>query len=109
MTYYLYLKPDGQPDVTDHKLRLDIFPGYEFVSESEKYPEHVRGKRFVDGQWVSLDQTPNYVAARKLAYPKISDQLDALWHAMNDGLIPQIEPMYSEIKAVKEANPKPSN
>jgi hypothetical protein len=32
-----------------------------------------------------------------------------LWHAMDDGLIPKIEPMYSEIKAVKEQYPKPSN
>jgi len=29
-----------------------------------------------------------------------------LWHAMDDGIIPKIEPLYSEIKAVKDAHPK---
>ena len=41
------------------------------------------------------------------AYPKIGDQLDMLWHAMNDDETKRLEPFYSEIKAVKNAYPKP--
>lgn len=39
-------------------------------------------------------------------YPDIGDQLDCLWHAMDKDLLPKIEPMYSEIKSVKEKHPK---
>lgn len=50
---------------------------------------------------------PTYSDYRRLSYPALGDQLDMIWHAMDDGLIPKIEPMYSEIKAVKEQYPKP--
>lgn len=50
-----------------------------------------------------------YDVQRVRAYPGIGDQLDALWHAMDDGRLPQIEPFYSDILAVKEQFPKPSN
>lgn len=50
-----------------------------------------------------------YFMRRRDAYPPVTDQLDMLWHAMDDGLIPRIEPMYSQIKAVKDRFPKPSN
>lgn len=50
---------------------------------------------------------PDYRDKRRAKYPKYGDQLDMLWHAMDDGIIPKIEPLYSEIKAVKERYPKP--
>lgn len=46
-------------------------------------------------------------AARAAAYPRIGDQLDSLWKAMRDGTLPRVEPFYSQIEAVKAANPKP--
>jgi hypothetical protein len=51
----------------------------------------------------------SYQYQRREAYPSLGAQLDALWHAMDQGMIPKVEPMYSEVKAVKEAYPKPSN
>lgn len=51
---------------------------------------------------------PTYVDYRSLAYPSIGSQIDALWHAMDDGLLPKIEPMYSDIKSVKDKYPKPT-
>jgi hypothetical protein len=45
---------------------------------------------------------------RRGAYPSIADQLDALWHAMDDGRLLKIEPMYSDCKTVKDTYPKPS-
>lgn len=44
---------------------------------------------------------------RKAEYPDITEQLDALWHAMDQGVIPKVEPMYSSIKEVKDRYPKP--
>ena len=42
-----------------------------------------------------------YARSRKLDYPDIGDQLDALYHA---GVFP--EDMAAKLKAVKDANPK---
>ena len=38
-------------------------------------------------------------------YPSITAQLDALWHAMDDNILPRVEPIYSQIKQVKVDNP----
>lgn len=108
MTYYTYVTPDGLPDVSTYPLNLEIFPGYVLLGESEEEP-NLRGKKYVNGQWVKIDQTPDYVYARKNAYPDMGAQLDAIWHAMDQGILPKIEPMYSDILAVKQAIPKRSN
>ena len=47
-------------------------------------------------------------AERRALFPPIGDQLDMLWHAMDDDTLPKVEPFYSTIKAVKNAVPKPS-
>jgi len=44
--------------------------------------------------------------SRRDEYMPIGDQLDALWHAMDDGRLPQIEPIYSAHKVVKDKHPK---
>ena len=107
MTYYLYKRPDGLPEVLTMPVIDAIFPGYKLIKESEE-PIDCYGKAF-DAANNLIDRPKPYDEQRREAYPKVSDQLDMLWHAMDDGLIPKIEPMYSDIKAVKEAYPKPSN
>lgn len=49
-----------------------------------------------------------YDNLRRIEYPSIGEQLDGIWHAMDQGLLPKIEPMYSQILAVKQKHPKPS-
>ena len=46
---------------------------------------------------------------RRNNYPDVGIQMDWLWHAMDAGTLPKIEPFYSEILAVKSRFPKPSN
>lgn len=50
---------------------------------------------------------PTYASRRSMAYPSLGDQLDMLWHAMDEGAMPVIEPWYSTVKAVKDQYPKP--
>ena len=49
-----------------------------------------------------------YVAKRKLAYPQIGDQLDMLWHSIDES--PELKQkyfkFYEAIKAVKAKYPK---
>lgn len=62
------------------------------------------GQTFVDG---GLRFQPTYATERREAYPPATEQLDLLWHAMDDNTTPRIEPWYSTIKAIKDAHPKP--
>lgn len=48
-----------------------------------------------------------YRDKRRAAYPPIGEQLDMLWHAMDEGVLPVAEPWYSVIKAVKRRYPDP--
>lgn len=61
-----------------------------------------------DNLTMAADRLAAVHAERRAAYPGITEQLDMLWHAMDDGTMPRIEPMYSQIKAVKTAIPKPT-
>jgi hypothetical protein len=47
-----------------------------------------------------------YKGARVREYPAFGEQLDALWHAMDRGELPQVEGFYDIIKAVKDKHPK---
>ena len=40
-------------------------------------------------------------------YPDIGDQLDALWHAIDEDKLDKTSEFYTMIKTVKDANPKP--
>ena len=50
-----------------------------------------------------------YGRNRAIAYPRIQDQLDMLWHAIdaNATLKTRYADFHTAIKAVKDANPKP--
>ena len=50
-----------------------------------------------------------YKEDREKAYPKIGDQLDNLWHAIDADadLKTKFATFYNAIKAVKDAHPKP--
>ena len=68
---------------------------------------------YVDGAVVKEpDPTPlTWEEARRNAYPTIGDQLDMLWHAIDTGnwtaAKVKTTDFYTELKAVKDANPKP--
>lgn len=47
-----------------------------------------------------------YNKRRAAAYPSAEEQLDMLWHAMDQGRAAKIEPFYSAIKKVKDKYPK---
>jgi len=39
-------------------------------------------------------------------YPPLAEQLDMLWHAMEQDPTKRLEPFYSSIKDIKDAYPK---
>lgn len=111
MTYYLYKSDEGRPNLTDYELLLEFFPGYELVESGDGEPPIVSGMKFDESNQLvpAYTEPPEYVLRRATSYPSLGDQMDMLWHAMDDGLIPKIEPLYSDIKAVKDKHPKPES
>ena len=49
-----------------------------------------------------------YGDRRRAKYPAVEDQLDALWHAMDAGILPMVPAFYDPIAAAKTAHPKPA-
>lgn len=48
-----------------------------------------------------------YAERRRLEYPNLAEQLDALWHGMDGDTSKRVEPFYSMIKSVKDKHKKP--
>ena len=47
-----------------------------------------------------------YVDNRKKEYPAIEEQLDLLWHAIDDGTLDKTSDFYTSLKATKDKYPK---
>jgi hypothetical protein len=47
-----------------------------------------------------------YQRNREKEYPKIADQLDMLWHAINTNSLDKTSDFYLTLKTVKDNNPK---
>lgn len=58
------------------------------------------------GEAAAVAVEPAAAAARRSGYRPIEEQLDMLWHAMDQGSIPKAEPFYSTLQAVKQQSPK---
>ncbi len=79
--------------------------------EIDALPAPSEKKQFLAGRTVVTTGQPRFdppvETKRMFAYPPIGEQLDALWHAMDDGRLPRIAEFYNPIKAVKDRFPKP--
>ena len=136
MRYTVYSKPTGQIqriiDCPPNLIALQAqkgeaylegapaFAGAGYVDAGKfvpvgKAPSQYHVFDFAAKQWAdnrtdqqkAADGLAEVRDARSQAYPSIGDQLDMLWHAMDDGVMPKVEPFYGSIKAVKDAHPKP--
>tara|TARA_R100000008_G_C3585267_1_gene171736 strand:- start:1952 stop:2143 length:192 start_codon:yes stop_codon:yes gene_type:complete len=58
---------------------------------------------------VNLTKTQTYTEDRQNEYPKIKNQMDMLWHAIDDGVFgnsAKSTDFYTQLKAVKDKYPK---
>jgi hypothetical protein len=63
-------------------------------------------KQEVVAEIARLESVNEYQLPRKRSYPSIGDQLDMLWHAIDNGTLNKTSDFYTAIKAVKDAHPK---
>ena len=76
--------------------------------------EEIPTKEFLESELTRLQSEYDaqaYARTREAAYPTIGDQLDMLWHAIDGdnwtAAKVKTTSFYTELKAVKDANPKP--
>lgn len=109
MTFYLYKTPSGRPEVLSYELSVADSLGFTFIKKLEEWVDTKYLAFDADNNLVSYETELSVQDLRRRAYPNLADQMDALWHGMHDGTLPKVEPFYSDILAVKERYPKPSN
>ena len=66
----------------------------------------------VDNELVLVEKEPivlGYKALRAREYPQIREQLDMLWHAIDQGGLDKESDFYKELKKIKEKYPKGNN
>lgn len=71
-----------------------------------EYPDSVPPKDLVLSLAEQIKKEKAHILPRIKKYPKIDEQLDMLWHAMDSGEIPKATEWYDRIKEVKESIPK---
>lgn len=106
--FYIYRRDDGTPDITTYELNPELFKRHTLVEVVDERP-NLDGKVWGGSGWTRQGPDLEYAASRRASYPPVGEQMDALWHAMKDGVIPKVEPFFSDIQAVKSKYPKPSN
>ena len=78
-----------------------------------KDPADTVSKEVIDAKVAELQaeyDSKQYQRDRADAYPELKEQLDLLWHAIDDGKFnvkSKDTDFYKKLKAVKDANPKP--
>lgn len=55
---------------------------------------------------IVIEENVVYSELRKASYPPIEEQLDMLWHAIDNGTLNESSEFYLKLKEVKEKFPK---
>ena len=90
-----------------YRLPDELLGGHVLMSYS-KNPISTVGMVF-DQSGNLVPKQDSYAASRRREYPPVTEQLDAIWHAMNNGEIPKVPGFYDPIAEVKDKYPKGSN
>lgn len=83
---------------------------YEDIKETWSHKDEVPSEEKILEAYDKWEVVANFNRNRSQAYPSIEEQLDLLWHAIDDGKFnvkSKDTDFYKKLKAVKDANPKP--
>jgi hypothetical protein len=87
--------PEAQLSIINEKI-IWIKPEIAPINDEELFK---RAKEIASKQ--------EYKNIRKQNYPKLEEQLDMLWHAIDQGTLDKESEFYTVIKSVKNQFPKP--
>lgn len=89
-------------------------PDHKIVNGERVELTDAEAQAYLDG-WAEserdrqLDEEANgYKYARETAYPELKEQLDKLYHDIDNGTLDETGEFFTALKTVKDDNPKPS-
>ena len=94
-----------------------IYDSNNILHSEGSCPDGDENLQSYDGLLVGLGEVPKSITyppeptkpvdyLRKQDYPPVGDQLDMLWHAMDNGTLTKVPEFYNAIKEVKNRHPK---
>jgi len=89
-----------------HDAIYKLYPQVKYMRGNEAFDENGNIVEYDDELVTTEFESNQYVALRTKQYPSIGDQLDMLWHAIDNGTLNKTSDFYTAIKAVKDAHPK---
>ncbi len=101
---------DNRPSTTDAEKEFDPVTGqYKNIFT----PGQMAARGWTAPTWAEIEAELNdmkaeyasYASKRKRVYPTREEQLDQLWHDIDDGKLDKTGSWYTTIKAIKDANP----
>ena len=98
-TAILAINPSAQVMVRDEDFdRITWLNGTTPISKSDIQTKQAELKASYDAK--------DYQRKREPEYPAIGEQLDLLWHAIDDGTLDKTSDFYTSLKATKDKYPK---
>ena len=95
----LAINPDAQVVINGEDLdQITWYAGTAVISKADIQTKMAELKTAYDAK--------NYQRQREPEYPAIGEQLDLLWHAIDDGTLDKTSDFYTSLKATKDKYPK---
>lgn len=99
---------------TIYNALLSLCPNSQWTIDGDTYDsiswneivDPIPTEQQVNDEIERLKETFDYKRNRINRYPSIADQLDMLWHAMDNGVLPKVNDFYETIKQIKNEYPK---
>ena len=89
-----------------HKIIYELYPQVKEIRGDLAYDASGNIVSYDEEQIQQVIESRQYISQRAKAYPSLGDQLDMLWHAIDNGTLNKTSDFYTTLKAVKDANPK---
>ena len=97
----LAINPDAQVVINGEDLdQITWYAGTAVISKADIQAKQAELKTAYDAK--------DYQRKRQPEYPNIGEQLDLLWHAIDDETLDKTSNFYTSLKATKDKYPKPS-
>ena len=103
-----YLAPPPPSHLMDAAIELGFEAVIEWKEGESVTDEELASIRARATELETAYNNKQYQRDRADAYPKLEEQLDMLWHAIDTDTLDKTSDFYTELKQVKDDNPKPT-
>ena len=92
---------------SEYVIRGAVYSGIEW---DDKNKDSIPTEAEIDDEIVRLQavfDANKFQRDRAEEYPALKEQFDLLWHAIDDDALDKTSDFYTQLKAIKDAHPKP--